>query len=173
MKSVEDFKGLKIRLQPNQTHIATFEALGASPIAMDVKEVYQALQQGVIDGQENPFALIRASRYNEVQKYLSDTAHFFDFVIVAASKKQYDSFSEEERTAIEKAMAEAVAWQRQTAVTEDAESLKFLVDSGMQFDPISPEVRAVLREKTKAVIDQVKAKVGDELVNAVLAEIAK
>ena len=54
-----------------------------------------------------------------------------------------------------------------------AESLKFLVDSGMQFDPISPEVRAVLREKTKAVIDQVKAKVGDELVNAVLAEIAK
>ena len=92
---------------------------------------------------------------------------------MAASKKQYDSFSEEERTAIEKAMAEAVAWQRQTAVTEDAESLKFLVDSGMQFDPISPEVRAVLREKTKAVIDQVKAKVGDELVNAVLAEIAK
>ena len=173
LKSVEDFKGLKIRLQPNQTHIATFEALGASPIAMDVKEVYQALQQGVIDGQENPFALIRASRYNEVQKYLSDTSHFFDFVIVAASKKQYDSFSEEERTAIEKAMAEAVAWQRQTAVTEDAESLKFLVDSGMQFDPISPEVRAVLREKTKAVIDQVKAKVGDELVNAVLAEIAK
>ena len=52
-------------------------------------------------------------------------------------------------------------------------AIKFLVDSGMQFDPISPEVRAVLREKTKAVIDQVKAKVGDELVNAVLAEIAK
>ena len=80
IKSMADLKGLKIRLQPNETHLATFRALGANPVAMDIREVYSALQQRVIDGHENPYNLIVASRFFEVQKYVSNTGHFFDFI---------------------------------------------------------------------------------------------
>jgi tripartite ATP-independent transporter DctP family solute receptor len=73
IKTMADLKGLKIRMQPNETHLATFRALGANPLAMDIKEVYSALEQKVIDGHENPYALILTSRFNEVQKHLSNT----------------------------------------------------------------------------------------------------
>ena len=81
-----DLKGLKIRLQPNETHLATFRALGANPVAMDVKELYSALEQRVVDGQENPYTVIGASRYSEVQKHLSNSGHFFDFIAVVAKQ---------------------------------------------------------------------------------------
>src|SRR5262245_21419522 len=77
LKSPEDLKGLKIRMQPNETHLATFRALGANPVAMDVKELYSALQQGVVDGQENPYPVIHANRYFEVQQYVSTIRQLF------------------------------------------------------------------------------------------------
>ena len=90
IKTIADLKGLKIRLQPNETHLATFRALGANALAMDIREVYSALQQKVIDGHENPYNLVLASRFFEVQKYLSNTGHFFDFIAVVANKKVFD-----------------------------------------------------------------------------------
>ena len=85
LKSIADFKGLKIRMQPNETHLASFRAIGANPAPMGIKEVYSAMQQGVLDGQENPFSIIATKRFNEVQKYLSDSGHFFDFSVGAVS----------------------------------------------------------------------------------------
>jgi TRAP-type transport system periplasmic protein len=70
IRTMADFKGLKVRLQPNETHLNTFRALGANPVAMDVKELYSALEQRVVDGQENPYTVISASRFGEVQKGL-------------------------------------------------------------------------------------------------------
>ena len=60
IEAMADLKGLKVRLQPNETHLATFRALGANPVAMDVKELYSALEQRVVDGQENPYSVIAA-----------------------------------------------------------------------------------------------------------------
>ena len=95
IRTMADLKGLKIRMQPNETHLATFRALGANPLAMDIKEVYSALEQKVIDGHENPYALILTSRFNEVQKHLSNTGHFFDFISVVGNKKKIESLSAE------------------------------------------------------------------------------
>src|SRR5439155_24731858 len=89
IRTLEDLKGLKIRMQPNETHLATFRALGANPVAMDIKELYSALQQGVVDGQENPYSIIEANRFGEVQKYLSNTVHFFDFIAIVANRRQF------------------------------------------------------------------------------------
>ncbi len=61
--SVEDFAGMRIRLQPNEVHLQTFRALGANPVSMDVSELYSALQQGVLDGQENPYNIIASRRF--------------------------------------------------------------------------------------------------------------
>ena len=95
IKTMADLKGLKIRLQPNETHLATFRALGANALSMDIKEVYSAMEQKVIDGHENPYNLIYDSRFFEVQKYLSNTGHFFDFIAVVANRKKFQALSPE------------------------------------------------------------------------------
>ena len=171
--SIDDIKGLKIRLQPNETHLATFRALGANAVAMDVKELYSALQQGVMDGQENPYAIIEANRYFEVQKYLSNTGHFFDFINVVANKRQFDALSPEMKKAVQGAMATAVAHQRKTAAAQDKVSLESLKAKGMQFTEISPAVRAQMQAASKDVIAAVKQRAGAELVDRVLAEASK
>lgn len=173
LKSIEDFKGLKLRLQPNETHLNTFRALGANPVSMDIKEVYQALQQKVLDGQENPYAVIKSKNFNEVQQYLSDTGHFFDFIIVVANKSRFEALKPEQQKALTDAMNTAIAWQRKKAIEDDTASRDELVKRGMQFDPISDEFRAKLQSTTAHIIDDVRKKVGDELVDSVLAEIKK
>lgn len=173
LKTIDDFKGLKLRLQPNETHLNTFRAIGANPVSMDIKEVYQALQQKVLDGQENPYAVISSKNFDEVQKYLSDTGHFFDFIIVVANKGRLESLKPEHRQAVEKAMATAIAWQRNKAIEDDTASKDALIKRGMQFDPISDEFRAQLQQATSQIIDDVRKKVGDDLVDTVLVEIKK
>ena len=171
LKSLADFEGLKIRLQPNETHLNTFRALGANPVSMDIKEVYQALQQKVLDGQENPYAVSKTNNFNEVQQYLSDTGHFFDFIVVVANKSSFESMSPEQQSILTSAMDKAIAWQRAKAIEADLASRDELIKRGMQFDSISPEVRAELQQATAHIIDDVSKKVGADLVDAVLSEI--
>jgi len=172
LKTIDDFKGLKIRLQPNETHLASFRAIGANPVSMGIKEVYSALQQGVLDGQENPYSIISTRKFNEVQKYLSDTGHFFDFIIVVANKKRYDKLKSSHKKAIETAMKNAIYWQRQQAAEEDSASKAKLIKAGMKYDSISPKVRAQLVDKTKNVVVGLKKRIGSDVVDAVL-EAAK
>lgn len=173
IKTVEDLKGLKIRLQPNETHLATFRALGAAPLAMDIKEVYSAMQQKVIDGHENPYALIIDSRFFEVQKYVSNTSHFFDFIAVVANKKVFDGLKPEFQAVVRDEMKKAVDAQRIAATAADAGALKELQSKGMQYDELpAPEI-AKMREMTKGVVEDIKKRLGAEMVDRVLAEVAK
>lgn len=169
IKTLADFKGLKIRLQPDDIHLATFRALGANPVAMDIKEVYSALQQGVLDGQENPYAVIRDRNFNQVQKYLTGTSHFFDFILVAANKKRFDGLKPEAQREVLNSMRKAVARQRADAAKADQESLEELKKRGMQFDAPSPQLVAEMRKATAGVLDVLKKKVDPKLVDQVLA----
>jgi tripartite ATP-independent transporter DctP family solute receptor len=173
LKTPEDFKGLKIRMQPNETHLATFRALGANPVAMDVKELYSALQQGVVDGQENPYPVIQANRYFEVQKYLSNTGHFFDFIILIANKRIFEGMDFGQKKAVREAAQAATAQQRKMAAEAEVAALAELKAKGMQLDSISPKTRAALRMASARVIEDVKKRVGAELVEKVIAEAAK
>ncbi|MBE0531420.1 MAG: TRAP transporter substrate-binding protein [Rhodospirillales bacterium] len=173
LKTLEDFKNLKVRLQPNETHIATFRAIGANPVSMDIKEVYSALQQGVLDGQENPYSIIETRRFDEVQKYLSDSGHFFDFIIIAANKRKFEGFKPEVKDAVRAAMAKAISWQRKKAADEDIAARDTLIKRGMQFDAISPEVRAQLTKATSDVVGGLRKKIGSDMIDAVMAEAQK
>ena len=172
IKTMEDLKGLKIRLQPNETHLATFRAMGANAVAMDVKELYSAMEQKVLDGQENPFPIIRAGRYNEVQKYLSNSGHFFDFILILANKKTFEALKPEYQKAIRDAMNTAVASQRAAAAKQDGEALEELKKK-MEFTEITPAVREAMRKASAGVVDEVKKRAGAPLVDSVLAEVAK
>lgn len=171
IESIEDFEGLKIRLQPNQTHLDTFRAIGADPVSMDINEVYGALQQGVLDGQENPYSIISTKRLDEVQQHLSDSGHFYDFIVVVANRSTFTGLSNEHQQALREAMDEAVAWQRQTAAEEDEAARETLIERGMEFTPISAETRIELREASQDVVDDLREKIGAEIVDRVLEEL--
>ncbi len=172
IKSMADLKGLKIRLQPNETHLATFRALGANPVAMDVKELYSALEQRVVDAQENPYTVISAARYSEVQKQLSNSGHFFDLSAVVASKKAFEQLKPESQTAIREAMTSTIAFQRKLAAEEEAKRLAELKGK-MNYTEITPAALEEMRRATAPVIEDVKKRAGADLVNQVLAEAAK
>ena len=173
IKTMADLKGLKIRLQPNETHLATFRALGANPVAMDIREVYSAMEQKVIDGHENPYALIVDSRFYEVQKYVSNTAHFFDFIAVVANRKKFEALAPEYQAAIKTAMAKAVASQRAAATKADTTALAELQKKGMVYTEMPASEREAMRKATAGVVDDIKKRVGPELVDSVLVEVKK
>lgn len=172
IRSMADLKGLKIRLQPNETHLATFRALGANPVAMDVKELYSALEQHVVDGQENPYTVISASRFSEVQKHLSNTGHFFDFIAVVASKKAFEQLKPDHQKAVRDAMTSTIAFQRKLAAEEESKRLAEL-KGRMTYTELTPAAREEMRKATLPVVEDVKKRAGADLVNQVLAETAK
>lgn len=173
IKTMADLKGLKIRMQPIETHLATFRALGANPQPMDIKEVYSALEQKVIDGQDNPFALILASRFYEVQKYVTNTGHFFDFIAVVANKKKFDSLSPEHQKIVRTAMSNAIAAQRIASVKADGDSLAELQKKGMVYSEMPASERDAMKKATAGVVDEVKKRLGAPFVDQVLAEVKK
>ncbi|WP_414898298.1 TRAP transporter substrate-binding protein [Rhodovulum sp. YEN HP10] len=173
LKTLEDFQGLKIRLQPNEVHLETFRALGANPQSLDISELYSALQQKVLDGEENPYNIIYTRRFFEVQKYLSDTGHFFDFINVVANRNAFEALSPENQQAVRTAMRSAIEWQRAEAARVDLEFRDKLVAEGMQFDEIPSEERARLRAATAAIAESLKERVDPEVIDLVLEQAAQ
>lgn len=173
IETLADISGLKIRLQPNETHLATFRALGANPVAMDIKELYSALEQGVIDGQENPFAIINVAGYSAVQKHLSNTGHFFDFISVIANETWFSGLDADKQAMVREAMTTAVAYQRELATAQDAAGLGLLQEQGMIFTEVSPDMAAALREATAGVAAETKARLDPALVALLEAETGK
>jgi len=169
--TLADFDGLKIRLQPNEVHLESMRAVGANPTPMDISEVYSALQQGVLDGQENPYNIIATRGFDEVQTYLSDSGHFFDFINAVANKERFGELSAENQKAVREAMRTAVLWQREEAAAQEEKFREILIERDMQFDPISDDVRAELREATAGVVDGLRERIGDEPIDLVLANI--
>jgi tripartite ATP-independent transporter DctP family solute receptor len=171
LKTLDDFKGLKIRVQPSETHLATFRALGANPIAMDIKDVYRALEQGDIAAQENPYSVIYANKFFETQKYLSDTGHNLDLLVFIASNKALTRLSPAQQKAVRESARIAAAQERKMATEAEEAALAALKEKGMQFDPLPPTTRAAMRKATAGLIDSMRNRVGAELVNKVVAGI--
>lgn len=169
----KDVAGLKIRLQNNPIHIATFELLGASPTSIDASEMFSALSQGVVDGQENPYTVINSFQlYDAKQKYLSNTGHFFDVIVFAVSKRAFDKMTPEDQAAIREAGRMATLEQRRLAATQDDDNLKQLLTHDVAYTELTPEQRAVFRDATAPVYQQVKDKVGAETFDSFMAAVA-
>lgn len=106
IETLEDLKGMKIRVQPNPVHIESFKALGANPTPVTWSEVFTALQQGVVDGTENPYDNIYTARLYEVQKYLTLTGHAFEMGAYCISEEFYQKLPEDIRVGFDELMAE-------------------------------------------------------------------
>jgi TRAP-type transport system periplasmic protein len=169
LKTLDDFKDLTIRVLPNATHLATFQALGARPVAMDLKDVGPAMQQGDVDGEEQDNSTTYNNKYYESQRYLSNTAHFMDFHVLVANQKAFADLDPMQQKAVREAAAIAAVQQHKMRTEDEVTALAQLQEKGMQFDPLPPETRAALRRATAVVIDDVRKWVGADIVKSVLA----
>lgn len=116
-----DLDGVKLRTPGSKTRIMSFEMLGATPIKMNIGEVYLALEQGVIDGQENPFGNIAKWSWDEVQKYVSLSRHVYTPITFVMNLKRYNSLTDEQREKVDAAARTAVLSSRQYGADNDAE----------------------------------------------------
>jgi TRAP-type transport system periplasmic protein len=173
IRKIEDIAGLKLRVIPNAINVDWVKALGANPTPMPFPEVYAALDQKAIDGQENPVTVINANKFYEVQKHLAITNHQYNPQAVIISKKLWDTLSADEKKIFTDAAVEAAAHERKVSREQTAEALNNLKKNGMQITEFSAAETAKFREKMKPVIDKHSSSVGTEVVSALQAELAK
>ena len=173
VRTPDDISGLKIRVMENPLHLAAWKALGANPTPMAFTELFTAMQQGTVDGQENPLELINVNRFYEVQKYITMSGHVYTPYVVIMNKKFFDKLSPEYQKLIQEAMDEAIALQRQKAQELDLSSRKAMEELGIQFADLTPEEHAQFREKLIPVRDMVKEKAGAEITEMFLKATAE
>lgn len=131
VETLEDLKGLKIRVSPNEIVIKTFQAFGIEPIPMGWGEVFTALQQGVIDGQENPYTTAYTSKFYEIQKYITEIHYMIWTGPLLISEQFYQSLPPDLQEAVSRAGVEAVQAGRAANAAQTEEAMKFLSENGM------------------------------------------
>jgi tripartite ATP-independent transporter DctP family solute receptor len=167
---VDDIAGLKLRVIPNPINVDWVSALGANPTPLPFPELYAALEQGAVDGQENPVATIQGAKLNEVQKYMTLTNHQYNPQSVVISKKVWDSLSADEKKVVQDAATESAKYQREQSRAAGGTILDALKKGGLQVAELPPAEIAKLRDKMKPVI--AKHSTGIETtVKAVQAEL--
>lgn len=172
LSKVEDIAGLKLRVIPNPINLDWVRALDANPTPLPFPELYGALENKAVDGQENPIPVIKANKFSEVQKHLALTKHVYNPQSVLISKKFWDDLTADEKKLLGDAAQEAAVSQRvinRAAVTRDLDDLK---KAGMQVTEFAPAETAKFVEKMKPVITKYAVNVGADVVNDFLAAAA-
>ena len=172
INKVSDIEGLKLRVIPNPINVDWVKALGANPTPLPFPELYAALEQKAVDGQENPVATINGAKLFEVQKHMALTGHQYNPQSVVMSKKFWDTLSAAEKKIVSDAAAESSKFQRTQARAQEASLLENLKKNGMLVTSLPPAEVAILRDKMKPVI----AKHGEAIaatVTELQAELAK
>jgi tripartite ATP-independent transporter DctP family solute receptor len=169
---VEDIAGLKLRVIPNPINVDWVKALDANPTPLPFPEVYAALEQKAIDGQENPITVINANKLYEVQKYVTLTNHQYNPQSVLVSKKFWDTLSADEKKIVSDAAMESAKFQREQARGLVASALDNMKKNGMTVSELSAADQAKFVEKMKPVITKHAGTVGSETVTELLAALA-
>lgn len=167
IETVGDLEGLKIRTMENDVIVDAFNKLGANPTPMAFGEVYTALQQGVVDAQTNPLSQIYASKFYEVQDYVSATNDFYGVWVFLMSKPFYDSLNSEQQGIVEEAAKEAEKYYTELARSLEEEYKEKLIDEGVKFNEISAEEKKKMKEKIQPVLDEYSKEMDDEIVEQI------
>lgn len=157
----EDLAGIKIRTMQVEAHMDAFKAMGANPTPMSFNEVYSALQQGVVDAQENPLGHIYSSRFYEVQDYLTLSGHVYSTHMVLTNPDFYASLEDSERELIDSALERAIDYQQEVIASEEQEQLAAIKAAGVKVVNLTPEelekfqkITAPIRDKYTKLVEQ-------------------
>ncbi len=160
-----DLKGIKIRTMENPVHLATFKVLGANPTPMAWGEVFTALQQGVIQAQENPIPIIWTFKLYEVQKYLALTGHFYSPAPILMSKARFDSLKPEYKKIFMDTAREVATYERNLIKKQEESQLSKLIEKGMIVT--RPDKKAFFKA-TQPVYKEFEPKFGKKLIEEIL-----
>lgn len=170
VESPEDVEGLKIRTMENPMHLAAWEEMGANPTPMAFGELFSAMQQGVVDGQENPWGTIYLQNFYEVNDYATNTGHVYSPHLLMISKQFYDKLPTDIQQTIKVAAVEAKHHNRETNRRMNAEYLDELKNV-MDVTILTPEEKAEFQEAVQPVYDEFKDEIGADLVESVQEEV--
>jgi tripartite ATP-independent transporter DctP family solute receptor len=170
--SLDDLKGMKIRVQPNPVHLEAFKELGANPTPISWSELFTALQQGVVDGAENPYRNIIDARLYEVQKHMTLTGHAYEFVCFFTSEDWYQSLPKDVQQAWDESMVAATKEYRRLFDISEKKDFDFL-KTKMEIYQLPPEELAKFRAATKASRSIAAEAAGEEYTKKVMDIIDK
>ena len=168
LKSPEDYKGVKMRIQSSKVLDAQMRAVGSLPQVLAFSETYQALQTGVVDGTENPPSNLYTQKMHEVQKHLSVTNHGYLGYAVVVNKKFWDGLPADVRAALTKAMAEATKVANDVAFKDNQDALAKVKAAGKTtiYQPTMGE-RFLLKKAMFPVHKQMSSRIGEETINEI------
>jgi C4-dicarboxylate-binding protein DctP len=169
-----DYKGLKFRIQSSKVLEAQFRNLGSIPQVMAFSEVYQALQTGVVDGQENTWSNMYTQKMHEVQKYATVTTHGYIGYVVVVNKKFWDNLPADIREACAKAMKEATEFGNNQSAKENDDALEEIKKAGKtEIITLTAEQDEAMRKAMMPVYKDVASRVGQPLIDEFLKETGR
>jgi TRAP-type transport system periplasmic protein len=168
IETPEDLQGIKLRVPSGKWRVKMFQAYGANPTPMAFAEVFTALQTGVIDGQENPFAQIWSAKFQEVQDYLSITGHVYTPAYITAGKQKFESLPAEVQQVLEEAAKENQDFVYETAAMLDKDLLTKLEEGGIQVNEADKDA---FIDASQPIYDEFSSEVeiGKELIDKSLS----
>jgi tripartite ATP-independent transporter DctP family solute receptor len=173
IKSPADVKGMKIRTMQNPMHLAAWKALGANPTPMPFSEVFTAMQQKTIDGQENPTPTNYQQKFYEVQKYNTLTGHIYTPFVVLISKKTWDAMPPEDQKIFKDAAAVARDHERKVSADMNKSMVGKLREAGMTVTELTPDQLKAFQDAVAPVYKEFADKIGADTVKAVQEEVKK
>jgi TRAP-type C4-dicarboxylate transport system substrate-binding protein len=166
VKTPADAKGMKIRTQENKIHLKAWQTAGINPVPMAWGEVYGALQQKVIDGQENPIAVIYSAKINEVQKFLSLTQHVYSPAVLIVSLKKWQGMPKEDQDMLLKTAQEVALYQRKLGREAEEKQVAELIAKGMN---VTKDVdKAAWQQAMQPAFAEFSGQFGKDKIDAIL-----
>lgn len=166
----EDVKGLKFRIQSSDVLESQFRELKANPQKLSFSEVYQALQTGVVDGQENTWSNMYSQKFHEVQKTVAETNHGAIDYMVVTNSKWWDSLPEDVQEGLARAMAEATEYGNEQAGLINEKARQGIIDDNKaQLQQLTPEDVAAWREAMQPVWQKYSKEIGQDIIDAAIA----
>ena len=156
-----DLEGLKIRTMSSTYQVQTWECLNTVPTVISFSELFTALQQHTVDGQENPWGNIISQKFYEVQQYATDTHHILTVCPLVISRDIYESMPEDLQTILDECAAETLIAARDMVTAEEDAAVEVATEAGMIITPASDEMIAEMREACQPVYDSMEQEVGE------------
>ncbi|WP_028238316.1 TRAP transporter substrate-binding protein [Stutzerimonas azotifigens] len=170
LREPEDARGLKFRVQPSNLQAAQFQALNAVPRKMAMAEVYQGLQTGVVNAQDNPWSNIYSQKYFEVQKYMTESDHAIGNYVLIANANFWNGLPDDIRGELDKIVEEvSLEVNRQAQALNDKAKQGVVATGKSEIIELTPEQRAAWREAVQPAWKQYEAEIGPDLIEAALA----
>lgn len=161
----DDLDGLKLRVPEVPARVETFRAMGAVPMPMSFGEIYLALDQGVIDGQENPLLVIEQSSFHEVQEFLSLSGHVYTAASLTMNASSYDGLSSELQQIVDEAAAAAVERSRQSAAEQESSTIAVFEEAGVEVNEIDMAAfREAARELWPSLAEEIPGDFGTRVL---------